>query len=80
MNLMEYPLSLKEVFIVIGLGLNLIGACILYCSVKSYPEYYQQPGQEKSYPIAVLDKGLAKKGICFIIAGIIFQLLVVFTK
>lgn len=80
MNLTEYLLFLKEVFIVIGLGLNLIGACVLYRSVKSYQDYYQQPGQEKSYPIAVLDKGLAKKGICFIIVGIIFQLLAVFTK
>ena len=68
---------LKDSLTIIGLGLNLIGAYRLYRSILSYPDYYQKPGQKESYPMAVLNMPLAKRGIGFVICGMALQLLAV---
>mgnify|MGYP001608772579 CR=1 FL=1 len=67
----------KLLFTGSGLILSLIGAYKLYRSVISYPQYYQKPGEKESYPMAVLNMNVAKKGISLIIAGTLLQLLAV---
>jgi hypothetical protein len=66
----------SQVLIIIGLFLNLFGAFKVYKSVKPYPVYYAYSGKDKeALPVATLNIVIAKKGLSYIITGIIFQVI-----
>lgn len=67
----------SQILIIIGLFLNLLGACKLYKSVIPFThKTYATSGEDKkSLPVAILDVDIAKKGFIYIIFGIIFQII-----
>ena len=65
----------SQILIIIGLLLNLVGACKLYKSVIPFPHYYAKSGEDKkALPVATLNMNIAKEGLGYIITGIIFQI------
>ncbi len=66
----------SQVLLIIGLFLNLFGAIKVYKSVIPGPVHYAKSGQDRdSHPVAILDELKAKKGIGYIIIGIILQII-----
>jgi hypothetical protein len=66
----------SQLLLIIGLFLNIAGALKVYNSLKPYPIYYAYSGKDKeALPVATLDINIAKKGLRYIIIGIIFQII-----
>lgn len=66
----------SQVLLIIGLFLNLFGAIKVYKSVIPGPVNYAKSGQDRdSHPVAILYELNAKKGLGYIITGIIFQVI-----
>jgi len=67
----------SQFLIIIGLFLNLLGACKLYKSVIPFTHHtYATSGEDKkSLPVATLDVDIAKNGFIYIFLGIIVQII-----
>ena len=60
-----------------ALFINLIGACLLFFSVKKDKRMlFDDPSGKKYYPVATLDETKAKLGIFLIIIGIFINILI----
>lgn len=69
----------RQILIIIGLLLNLLGAFRLYKSVVAFPYHqYAVSGKDKeSLSVATLDMNIAKKGFKYIFIGIMLQIIAV---
>lgn len=66
----------SQILLIIGLFLNLFGAIKVYKSVIPGPVHYAKSGQDRdAHPVATLDELIAKKGLSYIMTGIIFQII-----
>jgi hypothetical protein len=77
----SFFLSSSQILIIIGLFLNLFGAIKVYKSVIPGPVHYAKSGQDiDSHPVAKIDELNAKKGLGYIITGIIFQIISIIAR
>ena len=67
----------SQILIIIGLFLSLIGTYMLYKSIFVRGPLYGRDGSNISFPNAVLDIGVAKKGLICIIIGIMLQIIAI---
>ena len=68
--------NMKDILTFLGLLLNLFGAIKVYKSVIPGPVHYAYSGKDRdALPSATLDIAIAKKGLGYIMAGIIFQII-----
>lgn len=65
----------KQILMIIGLVLSLLGAYKLYKSIIPMGPLYAKDGSNRALPNATLDINVAKKGLIYISIGIIFQII-----